>query len=260
MKSQAEVLLWIEQQIGKSLDFDGKYGAQCVDLIEFLLQFLGIPAFYGNAKDFWESGYTGNGAFTRSATPVRGAIGVMKPNAGNGGMGHIFLVHDVLNGAVRSADQNWFNSGTNGSPAAWVTHPLDNNIYGFLNPNFNGGTPMEIVNDGDVNFLSQITGVKEVDIHNMGAVGKTWKQAITLICTHQIYKDHGLPAVITMLTTDRDKNLYPYIDNVSAQLGVPSDSKNLPAVTDAINKLKASGTPAEYNKAGVEDYISKNLS
>ena len=34
--TQSEAVAWAQSQLGKALDYDGKYGAQCVDLICYL--------------------------------------------------------------------------------------------------------------------------------------------------------------------------------------------------------------------------------
>ena len=40
-KTQSDAVNWANAQVGKSLDQDGVYGAQCVDLIRYYYQFLG---------------------------------------------------------------------------------------------------------------------------------------------------------------------------------------------------------------------------
>lgn len=200
MTTQQDALNWISQQVGKSLDFDGHYGAQCVDLIEFYLQHLGIAPFYGNAKDFWESGFNGGGQLTRSTTDKPGAIVVFKPNAGNEYNGHLSLEHDNLGSALKSLDQNWYNSGPNGSPAAWVTHAKDASIYGYLIPNFQEVHVDTPINSGDLNYISYISGLAPDTLKNYGFVGKPWKDAMYFLGSDQIYKDHGLPAQVQSLT------------------------------------------------------------
>lgn len=148
MKTQTEALSWIDQKVGKSLDYDGHYGFQCVDLVAYYCQFLGISPYTGNARYWWESGYDGNGLLERTTTFSNGAIAVFKPNAGNGNAGHIACGREDKGGSFRSLDQNWYNASANGSPAAWVTHAKDNNIYGYLKPRFTGGEQMP--NDGDI--------------------------------------------------------------------------------------------------------------
>lgn len=41
-RSAAEALSWCDAQVGRSLDYDGAYGAQCVDFIYYYYQYLGV--------------------------------------------------------------------------------------------------------------------------------------------------------------------------------------------------------------------------
>ena len=48
-----EALAWARAQVGKSLDYDGVYGAQCVDLIKYYYDFLGCASYArGNGCDY----------------------------------------------------------------------------------------------------------------------------------------------------------------------------------------------------------------
>lgn len=59
MVTQTQASVWLTEQIGKKLDFDKKYGCQCVDFFNFYYQFItgdnpyndgyGVPG----AKDLW---------------------------------------------------------------------------------------------------------------------------------------------------------------------------------------------------------------
>lgn len=50
--TQAEAVAWANAQIGRSLDYDGQYGAQCVDLTAFYYSYLGTHTPGGNAIDY----------------------------------------------------------------------------------------------------------------------------------------------------------------------------------------------------------------
>ena len=62
--TQSEAVACAQSQLGKALDYDGKYGAQCVDLICYYYQYLGCLLYTsdtGNLDiEIWErgSGYT----------------------------------------------------------------------------------------------------------------------------------------------------------------------------------------------------------
>ena len=48
----AEAVAWANSQVGKALDYDGAYGAQCVDLIAYYYKYLGNTTPGGNACDY----------------------------------------------------------------------------------------------------------------------------------------------------------------------------------------------------------------
>ena len=123
---------------GKATDYDGAYGAQCVDLIKLYLdKVFGIkPGSWGNAKYYWinfskHSELTKN--FTKientpSFVPKRGDIMVWNGNKGNGA-GHVAICTGEGNtSGFYSYDQNW-----NGKEMHRVKHYYDD-VYGVLRP------------------------------------------------------------------------------------------------------------------------------
>lgn len=123
---------------GKATDYDGAYGAQCVDLIKmYLNKVFGIkPGSWGNAKYYWlnfskHSELTKN--FTKientaSFVPQAGDIMVWNGNVG-GGSGHVAICTGEGNTSeFYSYDQNW-----NGKAMHKVKHDYDD-VYGVLRP------------------------------------------------------------------------------------------------------------------------------
>lgn len=123
---------------GKATDYDGAYGAQCVDLIKaYLNKVFGIkPGSWGNAKYYWinfskHSELTKN--FTKikntaSFVPQAGDIMVWNGNVG-GGCGHVAICTGEGNTSeFYSYDQNW-----NGKAMHKVKHDYDD-VYGVLRP------------------------------------------------------------------------------------------------------------------------------
>ena len=123
---------------GKATDYDGAYGAQCVDLIKvYLNKVFGIkPGSWGNAKYYWlnfskHSELTKN--FTKikntpSFVPQKGDIMVWDGDVG-GGCGHVAICTGEGNTSeFYSYDQNW-----NGKQMHKVKHGYDN-VYGVLRP------------------------------------------------------------------------------------------------------------------------------
>ena len=48
-----EAIGWVQSQVGKALDYDGVYGAQCVDLIKYYYDYLGCASYArGNGSDY----------------------------------------------------------------------------------------------------------------------------------------------------------------------------------------------------------------
>ena len=51
-KTSDEAINWVKSQVGNSIDADGAYGAQCVDLIRAYYNFLGVAQVRGNGCDY----------------------------------------------------------------------------------------------------------------------------------------------------------------------------------------------------------------
>jgi hypothetical protein len=122
---------FVAAHTGKYLDYDGKFGAQCVDLVDFyVVQVLGIPIvwvvgaidWYGKDAAFerWTRNVWGN----PTSRPSRGSTVVWGANAraGTGIYGHIAICTDPGNGLTfTSFDENW----PPGSPCHLVKHTYD---------------------------------------------------------------------------------------------------------------------------------------
>ncbi len=131
---------FVNKYNGQSIDYDGVYGAQCVDLAKFYLRdAYGLsPGSWGDAHAYWNSTNPAilakfdkvpNGA---SNVPKQGDILVYSQNTpGSGGAGHI-EIFDRKTGAGKyvSFSQNW-----GGAYAHMVEH-TDNYKYvlGWLTP------------------------------------------------------------------------------------------------------------------------------
>lgn len=123
---------------GKATDYDGTYGAQCVDLIKLYLdKVFGIKAgSWGNAMYYWLNFAKRAplvSAFSRisntaSFVPKKGDIMVWNGNVG-GGAGHVAICTGEGNTSeFYSYDQNW-----NGKEMHKVKHDYDD-VYGVLRP------------------------------------------------------------------------------------------------------------------------------
>jgi hypothetical protein len=125
---------WLDAVNGKYIDYDGIYGAQCVDLIKkYFPEVIGIPAIRNNAVDYWTNYPTGS--FTRitntpSFIPIRGDIMIW--GTGVGTYGHIAIIDTANVNTFVSLDQNWpYSNGT--TPAKYITHNYKS-VLGVLRP------------------------------------------------------------------------------------------------------------------------------
>jgi len=123
---------------GKATDYDGAYGAQCVDLIKaYLKKVFGISAgSWGNAKYYWidfEKHPELVANFTKIANtptfvPKKGDIMVWKGSI-NGGYGHVAICTGKGNLMYfYSHDQNW-----SGAACKEIKHNYKK-VYGVLRP------------------------------------------------------------------------------------------------------------------------------
>lgn len=126
---------FVNVNTGKSLDYDGAYGAQCVDLIQFWAQDLGTPQFTGNAIDLVNQ--THDGAYTWTPNgpdnfPAPGDIVVWAANdaaIGTGEFGHVDICVNANAQNLTTFDQNWSTV-----PAHLVHHNNYTGVVGWLHP------------------------------------------------------------------------------------------------------------------------------
>jgi hypothetical protein len=134
MKTLAE---FITEWNWKEADFDGYYGPQCVDIVQYWVKELGIPALVGDpAYTIWNNydpkyfTRIENGLFN---SPMPGDIAIWKPGF-NGGFGHIAIVVSANVFSLSCFSQNdplgsyphtrnySYGYGTNGGIYGWL-HP-----------------------------------------------------------------------------------------------------------------------------------------
>ena len=123
---------WALSQIGKSIDYDGVYGVQCVDLIKAYYSYLGVNAVKGNGCDYITNALPSGWQRIKNTPdfiPQPGDIAVWTSAVG-GGYGHVGI---VISGGLRefvSVDQNW-----GGKSARKVTHNYSG-FWGVIRPKF----------------------------------------------------------------------------------------------------------------------------
>ena len=120
-KTQAEAVSWAESQIGNSLDYDGAYGAQCVDLIFYYYRFLGKTVVGGNGCDYAYNSLPSGWSripYSSGVTPQPGDIAVWTVSDSGNSAGHVAIVTSSGTSSYFVAvDQNW-----NGQYCERVTH------------------------------------------------------------------------------------------------------------------------------------------
>jgi hypothetical protein len=125
---------FIKKYTGKYIDWDGVYGAQCVDLYRFyckeVLEVPQSPPIPG-AADIWNNyltAYFDKITNTPEGVPTKGDVMIWSKNTG-GGYGHVAIFYDGTVSKFRSFDQNW----PTGSPCQLVSHYYKN-VLGWLRP------------------------------------------------------------------------------------------------------------------------------
>jgi hypothetical protein len=133
MKTLQQALTWVDQQNGKLLDFDRKWGGQCVDLISYYLQFLGLQIqWVAKACELWGRNIAGTHT---SDKPVVGAIVVWTNKVGSG-YGSCAIVRNVYaDGTFDVLHENPKGDLNVGGACVWQRRNMTN-VAGFIVPDF----------------------------------------------------------------------------------------------------------------------------
>lgn len=127
---------FVSQNNGRALDYDGSYGAQCMDLINYWARALGKRQFMGNANnvagqnhDQWR--WVAN---TPSGVPAPGSIVCFAANANyvdvhTGQFGHVDLFLSGNTASFTGFDQNW-----SGVQHCQQVHHSYHAVLGWLEP------------------------------------------------------------------------------------------------------------------------------
>ncbi|CAG7914441.1 putative cell wall hydrolase LytN [Mammaliicoccus sciuri] len=147
-KTKNQAIGYINSLEGKGWDFDGYYGWQCFDLVNYYWNYLyghGLKGAY--AKDIpFENNFNGEATVyknTPSFIAQPGDLAVFNSNYGQGA-GHTSI---VTNGNIdgnllkfQSLDQNWYGGGLNKTEVAQrVNHNYDTEMW-FIRPTFNNNS------------------------------------------------------------------------------------------------------------------------
>ena len=131
--SSDDAIAWLQEQEGRSIDYDGYYGAQCVDLIMAYYKYLIGYNVGGNGDDYATNTLPSGWTRTKNGQPQKGDILVY---AGGTGAGHV---------AIYESDNVTWHQNYGGQYVRRVTNKhytsfvaLDGATYwGCIHPNFN---------------------------------------------------------------------------------------------------------------------------
>ena len=165
--TREDALKWVYAQEGKFLDYDGAYGAQCVDLIKYYYAYFGKASYAkGNGADYVSNalpdGWT-RIKNTADFVPEPGDIAVWGTELSKNGHVAIVLSADVH--SFVSMDQNW----PSGSACKQVTHTYKN-FWGIIRPNFRGSSSVShqtnAAYSGFVPFKSYAANTGNISVYN----------------------------------------------------------------------------------------------
>lgn len=132
-KTQSEAVNWANSKIGQSLDYDGVYGAQCVDFIKYYYSYLGVNPVKGNGCDYatnsLPSGWNRIKYYSGfSAQPGDIAVWTYASSA----YGHVAIVTNADANIMYVDEQN----GSTGVTRAHSYKYTYGTFYGVIRPNF----------------------------------------------------------------------------------------------------------------------------
>lgn len=121
-----EAINWAKSQVNKGLDYDGAYGCQCVDLIMFYYQYLGVSPVSGNGCDYSWNALPAGWQRLQGVQPQKGDILVY-----TNGYGHV---------AIYESDYSHYHQNFNGNQfvqqVTYRYNGLTNPYWGVIRPDF----------------------------------------------------------------------------------------------------------------------------
>ena len=133
-KTSTDAVAWATNHASNAsvLDYDGAYGAQCVDLIKYYYVYLGNSAVTGNGKDYATNSLPSGWSrvqYTSGFVPQPGDIAVW--TTGGGGYGHVAIVISANASTMTVVEQNWV-----GKYCSSRSNASTSGIWGVIRPDF----------------------------------------------------------------------------------------------------------------------------
>ncbi len=125
-----QAIAWVQSQVGKAIDVDGYYGAQCVDLIMAYYQYLGVSRASGNGKDYATNRLPDGWSRIQGASPQKGDILVYT----TGTYGHV---------AIYESDNITYHQNFGGQYVRKIAgkyNSVRGGYWGVIRPNFKATT------------------------------------------------------------------------------------------------------------------------
>lgn len=142
--SADEAISWVQSQVGKAIDYDGVYGAQCVDLIKAYYHYLGVSPVGGNGCDYATNALPAGWTRIQGAVPQKGDILVYSANSSNP-YGHVAIFEST----TVTYHQN-FNAQQYVQKVTGIAYNgFGNSYWGVIRPNFGAGSQVSLsfIND-----------------------------------------------------------------------------------------------------------------
>lgn len=146
LHTQDEAISWVKSKVGCSLDMDGAYGAQCVDLILAYYDYLGVPRVSGNGVDYAYNALPNGWKRIQGGSPQKGDILIFGSTSSNP-YGHVAIYESDY--SVYHQNYNWHSYVENVTHVPYYTFP--NPYWGLIRPDFaspeSGPTEKKTIND-----------------------------------------------------------------------------------------------------------------
>ena len=142
--SQSDAVNWANSKNGQSLDYDGVYGAQCVDFTAYYYQYLGAAAYVGGNANAYQTRSIPNGwsrvYYSSGITFQPGDIAVWKTNlswqngystTSTGDLGHVGVILSADNVGFNAAEQN-----ANNKQYVTINWHYNSELFCVIRPDF----------------------------------------------------------------------------------------------------------------------------
>ena len=134
-----DAISWLYSVSGQAIDWDGVYGAQCVDLIKAYYNYLGVSPVTGNGKDYATNALPSGWTRVQGGTPQKGDILVYGASSSNQ-YGHVAI--------YESETVTWHQNFGNAQYVIRKTGlrytGMTNPYWGYIRPNWNVNGTLDV--------------------------------------------------------------------------------------------------------------------